>query len=156
MPSRVYVAGTFNHWVPDQLQMIKVKGGWILPYTFAAGNYEYKFIVDGRWMTDPANPNTTSGTGATNSFLAIKPNHTFHLKGFGDAKNIRLAGTFSDWEKGAYTMEHAGDEWLISLRLKPGKYLYKFIVDGKWIIDPGNSLYEQNQYHTGNSVLWIE
>jgi hypothetical protein len=47
-------------------------------------------------------------------------------------------------------------KWVIPLYLKPGKHTYKFLVDGKWIIDPANDLWENNQYGTGNSVLWIE
>ena len=46
--------------------------------------------------------------------------------------------------------------WYISLYLKPGKYTYKFVVDGKWILDPDNKLWEENEYGTGNSVLLIE
>jgi hypothetical protein len=30
------------------------------------------------------------------------------------------------------------------------------VVDQKWIIDPTNELWEENEYGTGNSVLWIE
>jgi len=30
------------------------------------------------------------------------------------------------------------------------------VVDGKWILDPDNSQMEENEYSTGNSVLWIE
>jgi hypothetical protein len=40
--------------------------------------------------------------------------------------------------------------------LKPGKYTCKFIVDNKWINDPSNDIWEENEYGTGNSVLWIE
>jgi hypothetical protein len=29
-------------------------------------------------------------------------------------------------------------------------------VDGKWMIDPANDLWEDNEFGTGNSVLWIE
>ena len=153
---KVYVAGNFNNWVPDELQMTRVNGSWILPYTFAAGNYQYKFIVDGNWITDPANPHVAREGDKTNSLLSVSPNHTFHLKGYGDAKSVRLSGTFNNWDKEGYTMEHKGDEWVISLRFKPGKYRYKFVVDGNWILDPGNRLWEQNEYHNGNSVLWME
>lgn len=152
----VYVAGDFNKWKPDELAMKKAGGIWVLPYTFAAGNYQYKFIVDGNWITDPTNPHLARGGNEINSFISVKPNHTFHLKGYGNAKNVKLSGSFNDWSPDGYTMEHASDEWVISLRLKPGKYLYKFIVDGNWIIDPGNQLWEQNQFHTGNSVLWMD
>ena len=54
-------------------------------------------------------------------------------------------------------MQRKGDDWVISLRLKQGKYLYKFIINNdNWIRDPGNPLWEQNQENTGNSVLWID
>jgi hypothetical protein len=29
------------------------------------------------------------------------------------------------------------------------------IVDKEWKLDPGNELWEENEYGTGNSVLWI-
>lgn len=152
----VYVAGDFNKWKPNDLAMKRDGNGWILPYTLAPGNYGYKFIVDGKWMTDPQNGNTVGYNGETNSFLPVKPNHTFVLKGFRSAKTIRISGNFNDWSEDGYTLSHQGDEWRISLRLKPGKCLYKFIVDGKWIIDPGNKLWEQNEFDTGNSVLWMD
>ena len=53
-------------------------------------------------------------------------------------------------------MQRVGDEWIFKVHLYPGKHLYKFIVDGKWILDPGNKLWEQNEYNTGNSVVWID
>jgi hypothetical protein len=116
----------------------------------------YRFMVDGRWITDPANPHFATEGGITNSFIAVRPNHTFRLKGFDEAKSVVLTGTFNEWDPRGFTMKHVGDEWIIDFYLKPGKYLYKFRIDGRWIIDPGNKLWEQNQFNTGNSVLWIE
>ena len=121
-----------------------------------AGNYNYKFIVDGKWITDPLNPHRSIEKGEINSFISLKPNYTFRLKGFSDAKTVVLTGTFDDWDPNGYTMAHINDEWIIKFYLKPGKTLYKFRVDGRWIIDPGNKLWEQNEQRTGNSVLWIE
>jgi len=71
------------------------------------------------------------------------------------AKEVRLAGEFNDWDPFGYSLSHTGNEWHVSMRLKPGKYLYKFLVDGQWIRDPGNRQWEQNDFGTGNSVLWI-
>ncbi len=153
----VFVAGNFNNWKPDELRMKHEGNVWHLDVPLNAGNYSYKFIVDGNWMTDPLNPHQVGEGGETNSLLSIKPNYTFTLKGYDRARTIRLAGTFNDWNYDGYIMAHQGDVWTISIYLKPGnKYLYKFIVDGNWIIDPGNKLWEQNQYGTGNSVLWFE
>jgi hypothetical protein len=53
-------------------------------------------------------------------------------------------------------MVKEGNAWKLPLHLDPGKCLYKFIVDGKWILDPDNENWEENEYGTGNSVLWFE
>ncbi|RKR85213.1 AMP-activated protein kinase-like protein [Mucilaginibacter gracilis] len=152
----VVLAGDFNNWKTNEIHLKKTNYGWALPCVLPAGNYGYKFIVDGNWMRDPANTQQVEGNGQTNSLLVVKPTHTFVLHGYGSAHSIILSGTFNNWDKGSYNLKHEGADWKTSLNLKPGKYLYKFIVDGNWIIDPGNKLWEQNEFGTGNSVLWIE
>jgi len=37
-----------------------------------------------------------------------------------------------------------------------GKHKYKYLVDGKWITDPNNKNWEQNEFGTGNSIIWVE
>jgi hypothetical protein len=152
---KVVLTGSFNNWDENELVMEKTASGWRLPYVTAAGNYEYKFIVDGRWMPDPVNPFSTGHDEYENSFIALKANHIFELKGYAGAKTVVLAGSFSNWNPDGYRMVREGNSWKFPLRLKPGKYTYKYIVDGAWILDPGNPLYEENEHGTGNSVLWI-
>jgi len=152
----VFLAGNFNSWNRWELLMDKVPGGWELPYVLAAGNYEYKFIVDGKWMIDSSNLFTTESGDYQNSILCVKPNHTFELKGHLNASKVILAGSFNGWKDNGYHMVKLNDKWIFNMYLKPGKYTYKFIVDGNWIIDPGNELWEINEYNGGNSVLWIE
>jgi len=151
---KVFIAGDFNNWKPEDLAMKKVPGGWATQLVMASGNHQYKFIVDGQWITDPDNPNTDKTDGKTNSFIAVRPNYTFRLKGYANAKSVKLAGTFNNWDPNALSFTRQGDEWVISLNLKPGKYLYKFIVDGQWITDPANKLWENKDFH--DSVLWID
>jgi len=152
----VYVTGSFNGWKADGIKLKKTIDGWVVPVILQSGNYGYKFIVDGNWITDPANPFHTVVDKQYNSFLAVNPTHTFKLDGYANAHAVYLPGTFNDWNTNEYLMGHTGNGWSISLYLKPGKYLYKFLVDGNWMLDPANKLWEQNQYDTGNSVLWIE
>jgi hypothetical protein len=152
----VVVAGDFNNWNPKELSMKKSGDTWKLSTVLSAGNYSYKFIVDGKWITDPANPHKAFVKDQGNSFLVVKPNFVFRLKGHDNAKMVTLNGVFNNWEPNGYTMAHNSGEWNIALHLKPGKYLYKFRIDGNWIIDPGNKLWEPNEFGTGNSVLWIE
>lgn len=154
---RVWLTGSFNGWRKDELLMNKTANGWELPYTLGLGNYEYRFVVDRTEITDPANPVFTNQDRAKgNSVLILGANYTFRLKGFQDAKAVFLAGDFNNFNATAFNMSREGNDWVCRVHLSVGKHLYKFVVDGKWIIDPGNKLWEQNQYGTGNSVLWIE
>jgi len=155
---RVLLSGSFIHWNPEGIPLKKIGNGWVLPdpLTLPAGNYNYKFIVDGNWITDPADPFYAVEDGVTNSFVPVRPNHIFKLKGYGDARTVKLIGNFSKWEKGEYTLAHQGDEWVIALYLRPGKYIYQFTVDGQRIMDPEDKLWEPGENAARNSVLWVE
>jgi AMP-activated protein kinase-like protein len=154
----VILTGSFNGWRSNELYMHKTADGWDLPYTLGPGNYEYGFFVDGKWMTDPSNPlfvrNRQSHT--VNSYMIVQPNYTFKLEGYADAKTVCLSGDFNDWTPDALKMKHVGDTWIFKVHLSVGKHVYKFIVDGRWIKDPGNPLWEDNEQNTDNSVLWME
>lgn len=152
---RVVLSGSFNNWSTNELLMNKTADGWSLNYVMAPGNYEYKFIVDGNWIPDPDNPFTIGSGDYTNSYMAFKPNYEFRLSGFADAKEVIVTGNFNSWNEEGYKMQQKAGAWILPIRLEPGKYIYKFIVDGKWILDPVNKLWEENEYGTGNSVLWI-
>jgi 1,4-alpha-glucan branching enzyme len=151
---RVVLAGSFNGWRTNEIFLTKTTSGWEIPYVLGPGNYEYKFLVDDKWISDPENP-LTADNKMGNSFLIIQPNYTFRLKGFGNAKLVFLAGDVNSWSPNSFAMRKEGDDWVFTVHMAIGKHLYKYIVDGKWILDPGNRLWEQNEYGTGNSIVWI-
>jgi 5'-AMP-activated protein kinase regulatory beta subunit len=82
----------------------------------------------------------------------------------GDAKRVYLAGTFNDWNPEATAMEEAGDGvWKLRLKLKPGRYEYKFVVDGKWCCDPSRDDHDlsvpdcgPNSFGTLNRVIDVK
>jgi hypothetical protein len=148
---RVVLMGSFNDWRNYELLMQKTDSGWIMPYSLGHGNYEYIFEVDGEKVNEPGNK-----TAGGNSILIITPNYTFRLKGYSNAKNIYLAGDFNQWSPNGFAMTREGDEWILPVHLYPGKHLYKFVVDEQWIIDPANNLWEENEFGTGNSVMWMK
>lgn len=153
---KVILCGSFNDWNQSELLMQKTATGWQLPYNLAAGTYEYKFIVDGQWMTDPENPLINNVDNTINSVITFKPNYTFTLNKYPKANLVIVTGSFNGWSRDYYKMLKKDGKWVLPLHLKPGKHLYKFVVDGKWILDPDNKLWEENEYGTGNSVIWIE
>ena len=69
----VFVAGDFNDWNPSEHAMRKFKGGkYVKKLKLKPGRYQYQFIVDGQWWTDPANPNRETNTfGSENSVIEI-------------------------------------------------------------------------------------
>lgn len=144
----VILAGSFSKWTRHELFLTKKSGGWEILHTLGPGNYEYVFMVDGKEIRKPQPGH--SG----NFYFIIQPNFTFHLKGFANAKNVFLAGDFNGWSPNTFAMKREGDEWVLKVNLSKGKHLYKFVVDGKWILDPANKLWEQNEEHTGNSIVW--
>ncbi|RYZ00759.1 MAG: hypothetical protein EOO11_00310 [Chitinophagaceae bacterium] len=153
---QVSLAGSFNGWRANELFLSRTATGWTLPFVLGGGTYQYKFVVDGKWIADPANPLNSDGNGKGNSLLVVAPNHTFRLRGHGAAKQVSIGGDFNDWNARSLPLRRDGADWVLSLHLPPGKHRYKFFVDGKWILDPGNKLWEQNEFGTGNSVLWKE
>jgi 1,4-alpha-glucan branching enzyme len=152
----VTLAGSFNNWDGGELLMEKDSIGWFLPYVMAKGLYEYKFIVDGKWIVDIQNPYSAGSGDTENSVIAFQPNHVFELDSFPDAKEVIVTGSFTSWDHGKYRMIRKDGKWIFPAYLSPGKQTYKFIVDGVWMLDPKSELWEQNEYGTNNSLLWIE
>ncbi len=55
----VYLVGDFNNWNPEIDKMQKDQNGiWYITKFLSPGEYAYQFVVDGKWILDPANPLT--------------------------------------------------------------------------------------------------
>jgi 1,4-alpha-glucan branching enzyme len=51
---------------------------------------------------------------------------------------VCVAGTFNGWEPAATPLTRRADgTWAVTLDLPPGRYEYKFVVDGRWCCEPG-------------------
>jgi len=68
-----------------------------------------------------------------------------------NAVNVYLVGDFNGWNPTIDKMLKSGDSFEIRLFLLPGRYSYRFIVDGKSITDPDNSFLDDK----GNSVFFL-
>ena len=68
----VAVAGTFNDWDAKRHPMQKDGTNWKATVPLAPGRYEYRFVADGQWLSDP-NAKETVGNdfGSTNSVLVV-------------------------------------------------------------------------------------
>ncbi len=101
---QVFLAGTFNEWSTDATPMRFADGRFQVVLPLSAGEYQYKFVADGEWITDM----TAKG---------------FHPDGF-DGQNsvIIVDGTFEpvilvrgDGRVLIEGLEHGTDAWSRSL-----------------------------------------
>lgn len=72
-----------------------------------------------------------------------------------DAKKVFVTGDFTRWEKQLPLRRSSSGTWQRRISLEPGRYEYKFIVDGQWRVDPANDLQAYNEVGTLNSVKEI-
>jgi hypothetical protein len=72
------------------------------------------------------------------------------------AKQVSVCGDFNAWATDAAPMkrDHAG-HWETTLALAPGRYEYKFVVDGEWVPDPLAREQVWNHHCTLNSVIEV-
>lgn len=134
---------------------------------------EYRLIVDGIWMPDPAAP----AVEIKESGLAVSVFHiprmeyrafrspevgpdqrvTFRYRG-NSGLRIYLAGSFNDWDPFMYRMmEEPGMPGLytLSLRLPEGVHYYAYIRNGETITDPLNNRLASRRSGAMVSVLEI-
>lgn len=68
----VSLAGEFNNWDETSNIMRWEDGAWVARLDLEPGEYAYKFVVDGVWILDPANPQSRYEDGHHNSLRQIK------------------------------------------------------------------------------------
>jgi len=74
----------------------------------------------------------------------------------GEGKAVVLTGDFTGWSKEGVPMKPLGDgRYKAQLRLAPGNYQFRVLVDGQWANDQDSSRRVSNPFGTENSVLQV-
>lgn len=110
-----------------------------------------KISVERQPTQAPAKP-AAAAAEAPKPSLPPKIMVTFILPA-SEAKRVTLTGDFNGWSSDASPMKRGEDgRWETTVELAPGRYQYKFVVDGQWIPDPHAPENVWNQHGTLNSV----
>lgn len=163
---KVLLAGDFNNWTGMPMQRNK-KGVFfhVLPLRkIEEGKkiktYRYKFIVDGIWTHDPqSKTNDSLGSEGTISIFYLeeiplesqisirvlqeKEKNNDYLVEFAiylpKVQDLSLVGDFNNWNPEHDILHKSADGiFRRRLRLKSGYYVYKYVADGKWMLDTYN------------------
>ncbi len=73
------------------------------------------------------------------------------------ALRVQLAGSFTQWQSQPISMTRtANGLWRTKVKLAPGTYQYRFIVDGDWHDDPACTLRIPNEFGTANMLREVK
>jgi len=75
-----------------------------------------------------------------------------------DIMDVACVGDFNRWHKKFGTMiyNEAENRWEKNLNIKPGRYRYKFLVDGsRWMVDPAAEEYVDDGFGGRCSILTV-
>lgn len=102
---RVFLAGTFNGWRSDATEMRWTGELWKATVPLAPGEYQYKFVADGAWITDDkAERFHPDGFGGQNSVLVV------------DSSFDRMVMARGDGQILAEGLSHRQNAWELSRR----------------------------------------
>jgi enterochelin esterase family protein len=117
------------------------------------------FIKDERGSVTGLTLNTGQGDVLVKKMPPPVPsltgNTAFKLSGHLDAEAVAIYGSFNNWIQTKNYCAKEGDGWVCRLDLAPGKYTYKFLVDGVGLQDPTNSATEDDGSGHMDSVIVI-
>jgi hypothetical protein len=74
------------------------------------------------------------------------------------SSRVAVVGDFNDWDPAATPLHPSGDggTWVVELRLKPGRYHYTFLIDGRrWARDPSEPPAAGSDFGAPVSVLTV-
>jgi len=79
-----------------------------------------------------------------------KAHFAFYAPG---ARRISLAGDFNNWDVEGFKMKRdSKGTWKATINLEPGRYEYRFWVDGVWHDDPNAQERVDNPFGSQNCV----
>ena len=72
------------------------------------------------------------------------------------ASRVSVVGDFNDWDPAATPLRRDGGAWTVELHLKPGRYHYSFLIDGRrWASDPAEPRVVESDFGAPMSVLTV-
>ena len=73
--SEVYLSGSFNHWngAAEKMTDSTDRGEYYIAHMLPPGTYEYKFVVNGEYRSDPECPDSVVNEfGTLNSVIHVE------------------------------------------------------------------------------------
>jgi 1,4-alpha-glucan branching enzyme len=96
-------------------------------------------------------PSKRNGSSSNGHLKRVKL--AYHMP---EAKSVTVAGSFCDWQPDRIAMKkNKKGFWTTTLTLPPGRYEYRFVVDGEWLDDPNCTERTPNEFGWENCVIRV-
>jgi len=128
-------------------------GAWIAGAAIAAG------LLLAVVLRPSEEPSTLAGLSRVPAAAATGDARPVYLRLDAPASSrVAVVGDFNDWDPAATPLRPTGDRgtWVVELRLKPGRYHYSFLIDGRrWERDPSEAPAAGSDFGAPVSVLTV-
>ena len=69
------------------------------------------------------------------------------------AQSVQICGSFDKWQvRHPLSLDTLKNQWVITLKIKRGKYFYKYVVDGNWVVNEKEPTYKESNGIVNNVV----
>jgi hypothetical protein len=109
--------------------------------------------------SDEPAPVTTGVPAVAVEPAVVETTRPVHLRlAAPSSSRVAVVGDFNDWDPAATPLLRAEKDgvWTVELRLKPGRYHYTFLIDGRrWAGDPSEPRAPESDFGAPVSVLTV-
>jgi peroxiredoxin len=129
---------------------------------YAVGGYPAAFLIDpqgkivenGRFRGQELYNRIARALADSGALMSMieKGNVVFRFED-GRTKSVEVAGDFTGWLP--LPMYRGAGGFFRHVAISPGRYRYRFIVDGKWMLDPTNDTTEESTSGMVNNILVV-
>lgn len=89
--------------------------------------------------------------------VQLEPDGVRFRTQFDGASVVNIAGDFNNWSPMGTPMEMTRPGVFVTkLTLRPGRYRYRLVVDGRWVSDPANKYVEVNEFGELNNIVEVQ
>jgi hypothetical protein len=128
-------------------------GAWIAGAAIAAG------LLLAVVLRHPAAPAPLASSASAATPAAPADARPVYLRLDAPASSrVAVVGDFNEWDPAATPLRPSGDAgtWVVELRLRPGRYHYTFLIDGRrWARDPREPPAVESDFGAPVSVLTV-
>lgn len=85
--------------------------------------------------------------------MRIPITFTYNCEDNKKPSSVQICGSYDKWQvRHPLSYDPIKSQWTVTLKIKRGKYFYKYIVDGQWVINPKEQTYRESNGIINNMV----